>query len=233
MMNFFQYQVLHYLKEMLVAAIPAAAVFLCFWPYRSRAMKAMGLRTSLAREVGLVLFVMFLFGVLAVALWPVYMVEPNSGNTGNILLLVDRPGPLHNVNLIPFRMFSDYIREIRAGGFTFTLLNFVGNLAVFVPLGFFPALLFRGARWQRSALVGFATSLLVECGQYFVVRSTDIDDIILNTLGALCGYWLFLIFRRLAPKWADQFRCREVEPSYGDGTTGDRKAPGGTGAGQL
>lgn len=47
--------------------------------------------------------------------------------------------------------------------------------------------------------MGAATSVLVECGQYLVVRSTDIDDVILNTLGALWGYGIYLLLRRLFP----------------------------------
>ena len=211
MAAFFQYEVLYYLREMLVGAVPAAIVFACFWPYRRRALAAMGLHSGPWREVGLILFVMFLFGVLAVTLWPVYWVESNGPGTGNILLLVDRPNRWYNVNLIPFQMVGDYWEELRSGGFVFTLLNFVGNLAVFVPLGFFPALLFRGSTWRRSVLAGVATSVLVECGQYLVVRTTDIDDVILNTLGALCGYWIYLLLRRLFPVFLNKFQCVKVE----------------------
>ena len=211
MVAFFQYEVLYYLREMLVGAVPAAIAFACFWPYRRRALAAMGLHSGPWREVGLILFVMFLFGVLAVTLWPVYWVESNGPGTGNILLLVDRPNRWYNVNLIPFQMVGDYWEELRSGGFVFTLLNFVGNLAVFVPLGFFPALLFRGSTWRRSVLVGAATSVLVECGQYLVVRTTDIDDVILNTLGALCGYWIYLLLRRLFPVFLNKFQCVKVE----------------------
>ena len=208
-------RILYYMKEMLVFAIPAAVVFCGFWPYRRRALEGMGLRTKVWREIGLILFVMALFGVLAVTIWPVYMRQPNSGNTGNIILLVDRPNPFYNVNLIPFRMFLDYAKALGHGDIFFVVLNFLGNLAVFVPLGFFPALLFRAPSWGRSALVGFGVSVLIECGQYLVVRTTDIDDVILNTLGALCGYWIFLLLRRLAPGLTEKFICERVETANG------------------
>lgn len=225
-------RILYYLKEMLVVAIPAAIVFCGFWPYRRRALAGMGLRTKVWREIGLILFVMALFGVLAVTIWPIYIREPNSGNTGNIILLVDRPNPLYNVNLIPLLMFLDYTKALRSGDSFFVVLNFLGNLAVFVPLGFFPALLFRAPNWRRSALVGFGTSVLVECGQYLVVRTTDIDDVILNTLGALCGYWIFLLLRRLAPGLTVKFICERVETTNGReaGAGGPQK---GTDPGQL
>ena len=223
------YQIPYYLREMLIIGVPAAVVFCCFWPYRKRALQAMGLRTSLWREVGLILFIMCLFGVLAVTLWPVYWVEDSPGLWGNIELLVDRPSLWSNVNLVPFRMFQDYWEDLTRGGGFFTILNFLGNLAVFVPLGFFPALLFRNANWRRSALVGLGTSVLVEVGQYFLMRSTDIDDVILNTLGALCGFWLYLLLNRFAPHLTQRF---QVEVRHGR-ETGDPKPAPGAGAGQL
>lgn len=212
--------ILKYLKEMLVAAVPAAIVFSCFQPYRRRALNAMGLRSNLLRETGLILFIMCLSGVLAVTLCPVYVVRQQGGVWGDVLLLTERPGWMSNVNFIPFRMFVDYWQDLTQGGGLFTVINFLGNLAVFVPLGFFPALLWRGESWRRSALVGGGTSLFVEAGQYFVMRFTDIDDVILNTLGAVCGYWLYLLVRRFVPTAAEKFKCVKVEDSCG-GTPGD------------
>ena len=209
--------IFYYLREMLTIAVPAALIFCCFWPYRQRALYAMGLQTSVWHEIGLIIFVMCLFGVMTVTLWPVYWINDSPGLWGDIVLLVDRPSLWTNVNLIPFQMLGDYWEDLTRGGGIFTLLNFLGNLAVFIPLGFFPALLFRRANWRRSALVGFGTSTLVEIGQYFLMRTTDVDDIILNTLGALCGYWIYILLKHLWPVWIRRF---QVEVRYG-GETGD------------
>lgn len=131
-------RILYYLKEMLVVAIPAAIVFCGFWPYRRRALAGMGLRTKVWREIGLILFVMALFGVLAVTIWPIYIGEPNSGNTGNIILLVDRPNPLYNVNLIPLRMFLDYTKALRSGDSFFRCIEFPGESSGVCPIRLFP-----------------------------------------------------------------------------------------------
>lgn len=206
---------IHYVREMLILAVPAAVVFSCFWPYRRRSLDAMGLRTNPWRETALILFIMCLFGVLSVTLWPVYLVRNQGGLWGDMLLLTERPSFWSNLNLIPFCMFADYWETLQEGDILFTLVNFCGNLAVFLPLGLFPALLWRGETWRRSALVGFGTSLFVEIGQYFVMRSTDIDDVILNTLGALCGYWLYLLLSRAAPGFAAKFKCVKMEDPRG------------------
>jgi glycopeptide antibiotics resistance protein len=72
----------------------------------------------------------------------------------------------------------------------------VGNIVVFVPLGFGLA----GALYQTNlrqtiglaALGGFFLSLLIELGQLLIpTRSTDIDDLFFNTLGATLGALCF------------------------------------------
>lgn len=203
------YVLLEYLKEMVIIAVPAVIIFSCFWPYRKRALYAMDLQTNCLHEIAIVLFIMIFFGVLAVTLWPVYIIENSPGLWGDIKLLTDRPSLWSNVNLVPFRMFVDYWEDLNKGGiFIFaTILNFVGNLIIFMPLGFLPSLIWRGETWRRAFFVGAGTSALIEVGQYFLMRQTDIDDIILNTFGAICGYWIFLMLRHFWPSFAIRFKC--------------------------
>ena len=112
----------------------------------------------------------------------------------------------------PFTVFEDYIEDLfKTPVFFFaTLINFFGNLAIFVPIGFFPALLFRDANWKRSAIIGFGMSALIELAQYFIMRNVAVDDIILNTAGAICGYLLYLFIRKHWTNFTDGFLCREV-----------------------
>lgn len=49
--------VIGYFEQVLIVVIPAVLVYLSFTPYRTKALFAMHLRTSLKREVGLVLFI--------------------------------------------------------------------------------------------------------------------------------------------------------------------------------
>ncbi len=80
-----------------------------------------------------------------------------------------------------------------------SLYNVVGNILLFVPLGFFIPLLFKNGEDLRKVLMyGFIGSLLVEVIQYFTaINITDIDDIIFNTLGAGLGFVCYKIFKRL------------------------------------
>lgn len=47
----------------------------------------------------------------------------------------------------------------------------------------------RFASVNRVFLFAFITSLLIEIGQYlYMLGSFDVDDILLNSVGALCGF---------------------------------------------
>ncbi len=199
-----------YTQQMLILAIPAGVIFCCFLPYRRRALAAQKLQSGALRELALLTFVMTLAGILAVTLEPGIQWSEDAGLWGNLTLLIARPDPLANVNLQPFYMLRIFRNCVNLGAFVYILINFVGNMWVFVPVGFFPALLFRNGRWWRSAGFGALLSTLIECGQYFIMRNTDIDDVILNTLGALIGYWLYLLLKKAAPNLCGKFQCKAL-----------------------
>lgn len=90
-----------------------------------------------------------------------------------------------SVNLIPF---SDY-------GSPRFLFQVTLNVIMMVPLGCLLPLLWDVFHsWKRTLCAGFLTSFLIEVFQLFCFRATDIDDLIMNTLGCGIGYgfaWLF------------------------------------------
>ena len=90
------------------------------------------------------------------------------------------------LNLIPFQDFS-----------TSNITGMILNAIMFAPLGFLLPLIFeRYRRWGRTLAAGFLTSLTVELVQLFTFWATDVDDLIMNTLGTFVGFQLAkLIFR--------------------------------------
>lgn len=66
------------------------------------------------------------------------------------------------------------------------------NVILFLPLGFLAPLLWSFWRQEnRVVLLGFAVSLAIELLQMFCGRATDVDDLLMNTIGAMLGYLLF------------------------------------------
>jgi len=49
-------------------------------------------------------------------------------------------------------------------------------------------------------------SLFIETTQIFLPRATDVDDLIMNTLGGLIGYILYLLVKKRFPQFSN--RCK-------------------------
>ncbi len=147
-----------------------------------------------ARQVFIGLFVAYTVAIILLALQPRFTSDlPASAQTAAARL---RSGA--NINLIPFRS----IAQFASGGIdTAFLINIVGNVLLFVPLGF--CLPFFWPRWRRFTkmlLVGAGFSFTIEFIQLFINRSVDIDDLILNTAGVLLGYAVCMLACALQAK---------------------------------
>lgn len=113
------------------------------------------------------------------------------------------------INLVPFTVLTDTWHEIQHGNTAYFLINFLGNIIMFLPIGFFVPLLWRGMPLCKTVWIGFLCSLCIELCQLFLPRGTDIDDLFLNTLGAVAGYGLYALCRRLWPVFTA--RCKVIK----------------------
>lgn len=87
------------------------------------------------------------------------------------------------------------------------------NIMIFIPLGFFTPIVFkRMRRCSMTAMFIFAVTFSVEFFQYFIGRSSDIDDLIANLLGGILGYAIFKIFNYFFKNrmWWNKFAGAEV-----------------------
>nr|WP_122013080.1 VanZ family protein [Maliibacterium massiliense] len=113
---------------------------------------------------------------------------------------------LGTVNLAPLATIKGMLAQ---GWNTYSLINLAGNVAMFAPLGLLLPLLYaRATPLWRTALWGMLASLCIEVCQLFCARGADVDDVLLNTLGALLGYGLYAMARRRWPKGTARFRAR-------------------------
>lgn len=98
---------------------------------------------------------------------------------------------LRNNNLIPFKTIIEYIaRQDRIA-----IVNLLGNLIAFAPMGLFLPLLFkRQNKLKNFILTNITIILTIEVLQFLSLSgSFDIDDLILNLLGTLLIYGLYKI----------------------------------------
>lgn len=65
------------------------------------------------------------------------------------------------------------------------------NTIMFVPFGFFAAMAFKKLSWLKAFLLSFGTTFIIEFLQLYNGRKSELDDIIANVFGAMCGYFIF------------------------------------------
>ncbi len=99
----------------------------------------------------------------------------------------------YRYNLIPLHTISAYVRNLSLDHAIDSAINLIGNIAVFIPLGFLiPASLSRPWSYGRFILIFSSLILLLECMQTLLrVGTGDIDDLLLNVIGGSIGYLLF------------------------------------------
>ena len=95
------------------------------------------------------------------------------------------------VNLLPLVNLFDYDSKRDL------LLNVIGNVAMFIPSGIvLPIIYKRLDSFVKVILVGGSISLCIEIIQLpFSVRASDVDDLILNTVGVTIGYGIYALIR--------------------------------------
>ena len=79
------------------------------------------------------------------------------------------------------------------------LINIVGNIAVFIPIGFLICAI-RNKADAVAVFAGLMLSCIIEFCQLFIDRNSDYNDIILNTSGALIGALIYLLIRKIKKK---------------------------------
>lgn len=105
-------------------------------------------------------------------------------------------------NLVLFQEIKRFIKYRAIIGKEAVFLNLLGNVAAFMPFGFFlPLLSEKERRLLMITLLTFELSLVVEVVQLFTGRgSFDVDDLLLNTIGGMLGYGCYHLFAAVRRK---------------------------------
>ena len=128
------------------------------------------------REIVLLIFVMYCVGVASQTFIP----KIEFGNTK--LFLVNQ-NVFGEINLIPGKVLVDsYYEVIYNYNYLYFIVNVIGNIILFVPIGFL--------------IIALSMSLCIELLQLPQARGTDIDDLWLNVLGAFIGYWAYILITK-------------------------------------
>ncbi|MBM7664952.1 glycopeptide antibiotics resistance protein [Solibacillus kalamii] len=153
---------------------------------------------SARRELVMLLFFFYSISIFSQTIIPSFQIS-------NGQIIFDTSSAYVRSNFTPLQTIMLYYDQLNGPLANIAFYNLAGNIVLFIPFGFFIPLLWKKFRgWRIMHVVAFAIPLFIEGTQYFIGRSIDVDDVLLNAIAIVIGFVLFKIFRRLrkmsAPK---------------------------------
>ncbi len=137
-------------------------------------------KIDLNHEILLLLFILFLVGLFSQAF------IPDDG--------------IHRTNFIPFKILYDtYDQVFNKNNINYLIISFLGNIIMFIPIGLLVKSLWHFTN-KKTIIIGFSISLFIEMVQLFLNRTSDIDDLILNTIGVFLGITLYDYYQKYKKK---------------------------------
>jgi len=98
-------------------------------------------------------------------------------------------------NFIPFREILRY--DITSRLF---FKNVVGNMLMFLPFGFFISYYLKVEKIPLPIILTIIASVSIEVVQLCIGRVFDVDDIILNLIGGILGYFIYKLLKAIGEK---------------------------------
>lgn len=108
------------------------------------------------------------------------------------ILLFQKRSSFRSVNLILFFTIRSYLFGNSLLLHAFALMNVLGNIVMFIPLGIYITLFHSNKNILVNTIWTILISVAVEIAQFiFSVGATDIDDVILNGFGGFIGIVIY------------------------------------------
>lgn len=149
-------------------------------------------RISILKCIYLICFSVYISVLIGITLFP-FPIQKELIN----MMIEDNFGSKNN--FIPFYIFTDIFgNDFMDYGLSVFIRQIIGNILLFIPLGFILPILFINMKMKKVLIIGLVVSIVFEITQgtasYFVgytYRSMDVDDLIFNFIGTLLGFLIF------------------------------------------
>lgn len=186
------HQLLVYRSIVFPFIVVSAIAVPCWLAFRIYRVRASGRRISIYREVLLLVVVLYLSGLAPATLAPNH--NPRL-----------RDEPMAGIELRPnLAVLTCSAGSLAAGTRDrhFCMYNAKGNVALFFPLGLLIPLVWPRLRFGKGLLIAAVLSVSIEIVQLFSrawgsYRAADINDVLLNVIGAALGMALVFLLRSL------------------------------------
>ena len=114
-----------------------------------------------------------------------------------------------NLNFIPIPAWILFVFVYKEDPGIGLIFDMILNIVLFMPLGAAFPIIWRKANLWKTTLVGFSITFLIEViVQPHIEREPTMDDLLCNTLGTVFGYLIFMLLRKIFPKFVE--KCQQT-----------------------
>lgn len=149
------------------------------------------------KKENIIKIIKYLFIIYCIGL--IFILFIYGGRTGNQFhLKIFSKEHFKMINIIPFKTILDFLEKMANSTINtnIVIINLFANLLMFIPMGMALPILFAekfNSLWKTIKFV-ICLVMLVEIIQFITfIGYADIDDLILNTIGAIIGYSIIKI----------------------------------------
>lgn len=176
-------------KMLEISFLAGEVIFSIVWVLSRAIVWGKNKKIDFKREVLLMLMYINLFVIIRFVFYELHKVD---GKVVPLIFNKNKLWPL-DVNLEPAIHLFDYETRREA------LINLYGNIGLFIPTGIILPILYKGVnRLWKAVAIGFGMSLTIEILQLlFYERTSDVDDLIMNTAGAAIGYLVCMLVKEI------------------------------------
>ena len=108
---------------------------------------------------------------------------------------------VHGVNVTLFKELTRY----QVGSRLF-YRNIIGNILMFIPFGFFTSYYLKLEKKRTIFCLTLIVSIIIELIQLKIGRAFDVDDIILNMVGSIIGYFVYRLMDKVFGDLSDNIK---------------------------
>lgn len=151
-------------------------------------------KESTTKNLLVSIFIVYLLLVIGITLFPLPYQTHLLSNLREL-----KPG--FEPNIVPLKSIISIIQKNTVYDM---IKQLAGNIILGIPFGFLYTMIFKrkNKTLVNTIIPGITFSILIELSQFLIgqvigysYRVVDIDDILLNTIGIIIGYYLFVIVK--------------------------------------
>lgn len=162
-------------------------------------------RLNILREILMLLLYLCIIFILTMTVLPKLSIAPD-----NSVSILQSYSHGDRINMMPFTFINELKEYYQHGLYYSIFFNLAGNIIPFAAVSAACALLWDYFRnFWHILLWGFISTIAIELIQIPLYRGTDIDDVILNILGYILGFLIFLFIDKFIPCIANKLNNKE------------------------